>query len=182
MTNSVQESLGLLVSEQEGDQQLLEYIDTFNETIELQDSGLEAVRIQRDVGGNVVLATTVKVPNLRFRLGDLLLEAGGTGAAIAGLLDHPLRLVLAGIRFLRAVRQLATLEIRDKDAELLIAIFQLAQEEAGVQVGDLPMMLSASWDERQVARSLERLETLGCIELGMEGIIMNETILVQQVD
>ena len=120
--------------------------------------------------------------NLRFRLGDLLLEATGTGVAVAGSLDHPLRLLLTGLRFLRAVRQLAVIDIRKEDAEMLIAIYRLTQEEARVRVDHLPAMLSAAWNDSKIARSLERLETLACIELRMEGIILNETIIVQRVD
>ena len=182
MTNTVQEAVGPIIGEQGGDERLLDYVDGVGEAIELQDSGLEVVRVQRDVAGNVVLATTIKLPNLRFRLGDLLLEAAGTGVAVAGSLDHPLRLVLTGLRFLRAVRKLAVIDIRKEDAEMLIAIYRVAQEEARVRVGDLPVMLSAAWNESMVARSLERLESLACIELRMEGIVLNETIIVQRVD
>ena len=182
MTYSVQETLIPLITAQGGDERLLGYIDTIFEAAEFQDSGLEAVRIQRDVAGNVVLATTIKLPNLRFRLGDLLLEAVGTGVAVTGSLDRPLALVVAGLRFLRAVRKLAVIDIRKEDAEMLIAIYRLAQEEARVRVGDLPVMLSAAWNESMVARSLERLESLACIELRMEGIVLNETIIVQRVD
>jgi transposase len=102
--------------------------------------------------------------------------------ACAGSLDQALRLVLTGIQFLRAVRRLATLDIRKEDAEMLIAIFRVTQEESVAQVDDLYALLPAGWDEAKVARSLERLEALACIEMGTEGIVLNETIIVQRVD
>ena len=181
MTASVQETVAPLIAAEEGDERLLNFIDPVSAAVELQDSGLEAVTIQRDAAGAVVLATSVKLPNLRFRLADLLLEAAGTGLSLAGALDHPLALVITGLRFLRTVRGLAALPVRAEDAELLIAIYRLAQEERRVQPADLPPLLPAAWDEARLARSLERLERLACIELRMEGIFLNETIIVQRL-
>jgi hypothetical protein len=181
MSKSIQETVAPLISQQDDDR-LLNYVDAVAEAIELQDRGLEVVRIQRDKAGNVVVATMRKLPNLRFRLGDLLLEATGSGMAIAGSLDKPLGLVLTGIRFLRSLRQMATLDVRQEDAEMLLAIFRVAQEKKIVQVDDVPALLSAGWDEASVARSLERLERLACIEIGMAGIVWHETIMVQAVD
>ncbi len=182
MTGSVQEALAPLLSAEDGDERLLNFIDPVSEAVVLQDSGLETVTIQRDAAGSVVLATSVKLPNLRFRLGDLLLEAAGSGLSIAGALDQPLALVVTGLRFLRTVRGLAALAIREEDAQMLIAIYRLAQEERRVQAADLPALLPSGWDEARVARALERLELLACIELRMEGIVLNETIIVQRLD
>jgi hypothetical protein len=77
---------------------------------------------------------------------------------------------------------MATLDVRKEDAEMLLAIFRVAQEKEVVQVDDLPALLSAGWDEASVARSLERLEALACIEIGMAGIVWHETIMVQRID
>lgn len=174
------EAVAALIAEENGEALLLNYVEDV-ETIELADSALEAVRIQRDVQGNVVLATTRKLPNLRFRLGDLLLETVGTGMSVAGSLDQPLKLVLTGIGFLRSVRKMATLDIKKEDAEVLIALFRLTQEEAVVRVDDLLAVLSGDWDEGRVARSLEILEMLACINVEMSGITLNETIMVQRI-
>ena len=65
-------------------------------------------------------------------------------------------------------------------AEILIAIFRVVQEEEVVRVDDLCALLSGDWDEAKVARSLERLEALACIELGMEGVVLHEAIMVQR--
>jgi hypothetical protein len=182
MTNTIQEAVLPLVNEEDGDAGLLNYIDAVEQPIVLQDSDLEVVRIQRDVQGNVVVATTRKLPNLRFHLGDLLLEVVGSGMAVVGSLDQPLRLVLTGIRFLKTINKLTTIDVRKEDAEMLIAIFRLAQELKQVRVDDLDAVLPAGWDAARIAISLERLELLACIELTMEGITLNETILVQQRD
>jgi hypothetical protein len=186
VTSTVQEALAPLLSEEDGASGLLHYIDAVEGTIALANSDLEIVRIQRDRDGNIIVATTRKLPNLRFNLGDLLLEAAGGGLMAAGAMGHPFPLVVAGLRFLRAVRKLSTLDIRQQDAEMLIAIFRLTQEAAftnrRVRVDDLSSLLADKWDAAGIARSLERLELLACIEMGMEGIILNETIVVSQME
>jgi hypothetical protein len=166
----------------DGDTGLINYLDLFEEAIVLPDDGLEIVRIQRDIHGNVIVATTQKVPNLRFRLGDLLLESLGTGMSVAGSLEQPLKLALTSIRFLRALRKMATIDIGRAEAEVLIAIYRLAQEEAIVRVDDLLAAVPGNADEGQLARTLENLELLACIQLGMDGITLNETIMVQRLD
>lgn len=180
MTGIEKEAVATLLAAEDGDALLLNYVEGVA-TIALADSDLEVVRVQRDAQGNVVIATTRKLPNLRFRLGDLLLEAVGTGMSVAGALDQPLKLALTGIRFLRSVRQMATLDIGKAEAEALLAIYRLTQEETVVRVDDLLLALPGGWDERQVARSLEKLELLACIELGMDGITLHETIMVQRL-
>ncbi len=179
MTNSIQQAIAPLIAAEEGDERLFNYVDAAVGNINLQDDGLEVIGIQRDKAGNVVVATSLKLPNLRFRLGELLLEATGSGVAIAGSFDKPIKLVLTAIRFLRSLHKLATLDIGKADAEMLIAIFRLTQEEGTVQVDDLPAMLGEGWDERDVALSLERLDRLACIELKMDGVVLSETIVVQ---
>ncbi len=181
MTAMGKESVATLIAAEDGDALLLNYVEGVD-TIELADSDLEVVHIQRDVQGNVVVATTHKLPNLRFRLGNLLLESVGTGMSVAGSLGQPLKLVLTGIRFLRSVRKMATLDIDKEDAETLITIYHLAQEEDVVRVDDLLTVLPEDWNEGRVARSLEKLELLACIELSMDGITLNETIIVQRLD
>ncbi len=49
--------------------------------------------------------------------------------AAAGLLENPVGLAFTGIQFLQSIRNLATLDIKKEDAELLIIIFRIAQEE-----------------------------------------------------
>jgi hypothetical protein len=75
---------------------------------------------------------------------------------------------------------------RQQDAEMLIAISRLTQEAAftnrRVRVDDLSSLLADKWDAAGIARSLERLELLACIEMGMEAIILNETIVVSQME
>jgi len=180
MTKAVQEAVLPLLNEQDEAANLLNYVDPAT-TVLLPDTDLEVVRIQRDVNGNVVVATTHKLPNLRFRLGDLLLEAVSSGVTAAGALGQPLRLIVAALRFLRTLHKLSAIEIERTDAELLVAIFRLAQEQAQVRVDDLPAVLPG-WEEAQIALSLERLDLLSCIELRMDSIVLNETILVLQKD
>ncbi len=182
MTNTIQQAVLPLIQEEDGDADLLNYLDLVEEAIVIPDDGLEAVRVQRDMQGHVVVATTQKLPNLRFRLKDLLVEAASTGTGMAAALDKPVVLVLSGIRFLKTLRKLSTLDVHKEDAEMLIAIYRLEQEERRVRVDDLPALLPGEWNDRQVARSLERLELLACIEVGMDGITLNETILVKGLD
>lgn len=180
MTKAVQEALLPLLNEPDGAANLLDYVDPAT-TILLPETDLEVVRIQRDANGNVVVATTHKLPNLRFRLGDLLLEAVSSGVTAAGSLSQPLRLIVAALRFLRTLHKLSAIEIEQTDAELLVAIFRLAQEREQVRVDDLAALLPG-WEEAQIALSLERLDLLACIELRMDSIVLNETILVKQKD
>lgn len=179
MTDTLTTLILPIINNENGDATLLNYLDRIDKSILLPDDGLETIRIKRDGDGNVVFATTQKLPNLRFRLGDLLLETSGTGLSMAGSLDKPLGLVLTGIRFLKTLRKLSTIEVEKEDAEMLIAIYVLIQEEKRVHVGDLPALLPSNWSEAKIAVSLERLERLACIELKMNNIILNETILVR---
>ena len=158
------------------------YIEELVEPVALADTTLEVVRIQRDLDGHVVLATTQKLPNLRFNLGELLLEAASGGVTAAGAWGQPARLAVAALRFLRAVRKLSTLDIRREDAETLITLYRLSQEKKLVRVDDLLAAAPPGRDEAWTARSLERLERLGCIELRMDGIVLHETIIVQRQD
>ena len=180
MTKAVQEAVLPLLNEQGEAANLLNYMDPAA-AILLLETDLEVVRIQRDVNGNVVVATTHKLPNLRFRLGDLLLEAVSSGVTAAGSLGQPLRLIVAALRFLRTLHKLSAIEIEQTDAELLVAIFRLAQEREQVSVDDLTAVLP-TWNEAQIALSLERLDLLACIELHMDRIVLNETILVKAKD
>ncbi len=179
MTNLIEQAVAPLIAAEDSDERFLNYVDAVDGAIVLQDDELEVVGIKRDTAGNVVVATTRKLPNLRFNLGELLLEVTGTVVLAAGSIDKPLKLALTGIRFLRTLGKLSTVEIGKGDAEVLIAVFRLAQEETVVRVGDLPGVLPAGWDEVKVALSLERLERLACIELGMDGIVVNEVIVVK---
>ena len=178
----VQEVLTPFLDDEDMESGLLNHITEIEDGGIPIDSALETVRIQRDRAGNVVLATTQKLANLRFNLGDLLLEAAAGGVTAAGGLGQPLRLVVAGLRFLRAARKLATLDISPEDAEMLIAIFRLTQEEGKARVDDLPQLLPAGWDAADIAGSLERLELLASIELESDKIVLSETIFVQQRD
>ena len=83
--------------------------------------------------------------------------------AAAGSLDAPWKLLLVGLRFLRTIRKLSTIDIRKDDAVVLVAIYRLSKEETIVRVDDVLSVLPDSWHEAKLAQSLEKLEELACI-------------------
>jgi hypothetical protein len=132
-------------------------------------------------GGDVVQTTSLKLPNLRFKLGQFLLEALGAGLSISGTLGEPLATALTAIRFLRNTQNLASVEIGRKDAELLLAVYRLTREEEVITVDDLiPVLVPGHMAEDDLARALERLERLGCIGLGMGEVQLNESIVIKR--
>ena len=86
------------------------------------------VQVLLNSQGTIAVATTRKVPNLRFRLGEVLIEVVGYGIALPGKLQNPITTVLSTLSFLRSLNKLATITLDPGDAELLITIFRLTRD------------------------------------------------------
>ncbi|MBK8985344.1 MAG: hypothetical protein IPM39_04560 [Chloroflexi bacterium] len=135
----------------------------------------ETVKIVRDSKSDVVLATSLKIPNLRFKLGEVLLEIYRTGVLFFASKDNHHKQLLIGLDFLRKIRQLSTITISEQHANLLVMIFKLAQTETKVTVDAVQELLIDVQDGR-IASGLSELEKLGCINVTMGEIKLNETI------
>lgn len=137
------------------------------------------VRVLLNSRGTIAVATTRKVPNLRFRLGEVLVEVVGYGIGLPGKLQNPIAAVLSTLSFLRNLNKHATITLDSGDAELLITIFRLTRDR---EVLDLDALHTATPEvpEARRAEALERLEGLACITLGEGMVQMNETIIVQR--
>lgn len=144
----------------------------------IQGGSEEVVKIRRGSGGDITLATSLKIPNLRFQFGELLLEIYRTVVLTKASPEQPYRQILIGIDFLRRIRKLSGVDISTRQAKLLLAIYQLAQTEKRVTVGMVTELLKVDPDNGAVAADLSALERLGCIRLTMRQITLCETIEV----
>jgi hypothetical protein len=137
------------------------------------------VQVLLNARGTIAVATTRKVPNLRFRLGEVLVEVVGYGIGLPGKLQNPIAAVLSTLSFLRSLNKLATISLDSGDAELLITIFRLTRDREVLSLDALSSATSELQEPQRIA-ALERLERLACITLGEGTVQMNETIIVQR--
>lgn len=140
---------------------------------------IQQIEIALNEEGDITVATTLKIPNLKFHLGEFLLESTSSAVAISGSLKDPIRLALVGIRFLQKTRKLATINIDATDAEILLAVYKLVKSNEMVNVDNLIEVLDGKKSESEIAKSLETLENLSCITLTMGEIILNEIIVIR---
>lgn len=138
------------------------------------------IQILLDSRGTITVATTRKVPNLRFRLGEVLLETVGYGTGIPGNIQHPITALLSTLSFLRSINKLATIEVDRGDAELLITLFRLTRDREVLEL-DALITATPAMPEQIRTEALERLERLACITLEEGTVQLNETIIVQRV-
>lgn len=129
--------------------------------------------------GDITVATTLKIPNLKFHLREFLLESTSSAIAASGSLNSPIQLTLVGIRFLQKIHKLATIDIDKDDAEILLAVHKLVKSNEIVSVDSLIEVLDDNKSKPKIAKSLEVLENLSCITLTMDEIILNETIIIR---
>jgi len=137
------------------------------------------IEVLLNSGGTVDVATTRKVPNLRFRLGEVMLEVIGLGVKVPGALNNPISTVLSALSFVRNIRKLATIELAPGDAELVIRIFQLTRDRKILGIDSL-ISATPHLSESQRAEALARLEQLACIKLEDGTVQMNEIIIVRR--
>ena len=165
----------------EAEKLLNKHIDEIEMDDALQKSELvEQIKAQLNSQGDITVATSQKVQNLKFKLADFLLEAGGSGLSVAGSLLNPLVLAFTGIKFLWELQKLMTLTIEQKDAEVLLALYGLVKQSKVLTTDEVHELVGKRCGEDQVARSLDTLEELGCITVTMNEIHLNETIVVQK--
>jgi len=140
----------------------------------------EALLITLDEDGKPTTTTTTKVANLRFNLGEALLEVAEMAMSAEIPPQHPLKLLVATIRFLRKMRELATIDVGTSEAEILLSISKLLYEKEAVTLDKLGECMTRAATEEQVARSLSFLERLGCVRLAENGIELVEQVTVKQ--
>ena len=132
--------------------------------------------------GDVIVATSHKIQNLKFQLGELLQEVAGTAVAIPSSIEHPIRLVVIVLRFLYKVRKLSKVDITTSEAEVLLAIYKLVQQREILTVDRVSEFVRDKLTGEQLSKSLETLDKLACITLTMDGIKLNETIVISRQD
>lgn len=142
--------------------------------------GAETLYIIIDEQNAVEVATSVKIPNLKFKLGELLLEIANTWANGRDLLNKPFKLFVFGLRLLHRLKQLSTIEIHPKEAVLLVDIFKLTHEEKKLTIDNLKEYTKSELSASDFAKSLEKLEKLDCISLNDEQIRLNEILIIRR--
>ena len=184
MTNELQENL-LEIIQQAGEQEAVElmqrYLVELEDIDETQDAEtVQQIKIALDQEGDITVASSIKIPNLKFKLGELILESVSSSVALASSTSSPVKLALVGIRFLQKVLHLSSVDISPFDAEVLVALYKLEKEDGTLSVDQLVEVMKKNRTETQIARSLESLERLSCITLTMDEIILNETIVIKK--
>jgi hypothetical protein len=141
----------------------------------------ELVNITQGLEGEITVASSVKIPNLRFKLGDVVLETLKASSAVGvSSVSGTLKTLVIVIRLLQKLYQFATVELGVPEAELLVALYKLNQEEGDVTIDKLVEFLEKKNSKKQISQSLDALEKLGCITYTMDGIRLNETIVVRR--
>ena len=136
----------------------------------------EAVKILLDSAGDITVATSLKLPNVKLRLGDFLFACASAVAGASSAFDDPVKLALVVLGFLRSVLKLSEVEIRREDAEVLLSIYRLTCDE-GVATESMLLEVQNHVDD---SKSLARLSQLGCITQIGDEIKLNETIVVKR--
>lgn len=139
--------------------------------------GAETAFIQLDEEGNISKASSIKLSNLKFNLGKLLLEITLTGLSVN--IEDPKKLLVIGFRFLERVKRLASNDLKSKDASLLLNVQKLGYEEKIVTVDNLTEFVKANPTDGKLGQALERLARLDCIKLTDDAIVINEIIVIQ---
>lgn len=183
MTSELQENL-LSVMQQAGQlntvnlmQNYLVELPVVNETQDAET--IQQIKIALDQEGDITVATSIKIPNLKFKLGEFLLEAVSSGVALASSTKSPIKLALVAIRFLQKILQLSSVDIDEFDAKVLVALYKLEKEDGILTVDQLVEVMERERPDAQIAKSLENLERLSCITLTMGEIILNEVIVIR---
>lgn len=164
-------------------QQIIEnYIDDM-EAVNPVDSS-ERVKIKRTKQGEIIIATSLKIPNLRFRMGELLFRMVGKGISIAGAKGELWKTSFFIISFLRDVCELASRQLIAQDAQVLVAIYALTNTEnhKQIRVDQVVEYLQKELTREQVSSSLAELEKIWCIEVNdQDGITLIESVVIQSI-
>lgn len=136
----------------------------------------EVVRMVINERADVIVATTMKIPNLRFRPGKLLFEAAKSAKDFYDSRDRPPLQAFVIIRFMMKVRGLSRIEIPPDQARVLMALYVLSREEPRVTKDMLFQNLVLSIREEELPHLLEALEKLACIRFKDNLVLLNEEI------
>lgn len=174
----------LELSRQEGSAEGTHILETMLEVLPSEGAPMPDgtpfdIQVLLDAEDSIVLATTRKVPNLRFRLGDFLLTVTKQIVELPGAISNPVSAALSVISFLRKLNDLATVPIDPIEAEVLLTIFRLTRERKTITVDEL-IAVTPNLKELRRIEALERLNKLGCIRLTMSNMQMNEEIIVKR--
>ena len=169
-------------NDQDSDIKIIEKF--FDELPSLRDGQMTDVMQQIDIvlsqTGDIVLATSKKIPNLKFRLGEFLPSILNLGVGLLSN-DDAIKLTKEALVVLLTILNLTIIEISLVDAELLLSIYSLSKDEKKVTTDNLIEYLGAN-NKIDLPSHLGTLERLGCISLFMNGIFINETIVFRHKD
>jgi hypothetical protein len=158
------------------------FLDNYLDSLEPAPTpdGLEVITLTFDKEGEVEVASTSKLSNLRFRLLDLLRDVAEGTINLAGASGNQLVMILTSLVLLYNISSLTKLEIGLQEAELLLGIYRLICEHEMPTVNRLIEVMSDSFSDAQITDSLDALEQLSCIVLTTDGIVLNETIVFRR--
>lgn len=146
----------------------------------------ERVTIKRTQAGDVIAATSLKIPNVRFRMGELLYRSVGKGFSIAGAQaqDDLFKTLYFIFGFLRDVFELSKLALIEQDARVLIGIYSLANADnlTLIKQDQLVEFFQNQLTGEQIAASLAELARIWCIELTDHGIRLVESLVIQSIE
>lgn len=141
----------------------------------------ERVKVTRNNEGDVIVATSLKIPNLRFNLWKLLYSVTEKGIAIIDAKGEPFRTAFFIIAFLKDVFELSSTPITNQDATILVGIHVLNKTNSRrpVTVDQVNNYFFGKFTENQILDSLENLKTIACIFISDDGIIeITESLII----
>lgn len=144
--------------------------------IATEESVFEAIAIEMDDDGKIVGGETEKWENLKFRFGELVVEMIKSGGALYGVKTTPLLWIPIIVDFTKKAKELSTLEFGSKEAQILLALYQLDLEDDPLSIDTLYDLTDGKLTDQELQQSLLELQRLGCLTLEIDRIVLNETL------
>ena len=157
-------------------QNYIDEIEHFN-----YSDNAESVKITRTKEGEIIVATSLKIPNLHFRVGELIYSLVDKGIKIVSANGEPFRISFFVIGFLRDVFELSNHPLTTQDAKVLVGIYILVKTYSKkiITVDQVVEFFQQELTDSQISKSLAELERIACVALSTNGIQIIETIVIQ---
>ena len=167
--------------------ELLEGMDDFQATIIARSIDIQQTD-QQQATEDLVLdlspegkSTSVKLSNIKFRMADFLIEVTGIGVQVSTPKPNPVGLLLSGLRFILKMKELTTIGLSRREAEILFLLCHLKCERENATIDLLFEEMPLDLSRDQIRESLDKLEKLSCIEYSIDEIkLVEEIVMVKQ--
>lgn len=123
-------------------------------------------------------SASVKPWNIRFKIGEFILETIETAQGVIGARENFLALSLIAIRYVQKIKGLSRIPISKREAAVLIELYRLFNENDPITIDGLFTLLGNVYSKDEILTALAVLRNLGCVNYGDDGIKLIEPISV----